>query len=501
MKIIHFLIILLALQSSLLFSTPWEDFVKDITGKAKAGDPDAMGILADVMSDLESNDNEEILRLAKESKTKGSPYGKYVYILKDNNIIFNEDNIPFEDFLPQLEEKASIGDCYAAYVLACIYTNGQCGVTEDFGKGLNWLRKAVDQGLAPAQFVLGCYYFYGKGVTKDKVEAVKWFREAGDQGYAEGQCYLGYCYGQGIGVAKNESEAVNWYRKAADLGNAKAQYHLGNCYRQGIGVAKNETEAVNWYRKAADQGIERAQYHLGHCYRKGIGVVKNETEAVNWYRKAADTGDSDAQTSLGIMYITGRGVTKDEVEGARWYRKAADQGESDAQFYLGGCYGDGIGVDKNEVEAMNWYRKGAEKGISKKRIKQFRTSAVEGNKASQWFLGDCYLKGVGVEKNIKEGLKWYHKTAEAIDITLIELANYYIDGKLLPQDFVEGYAYLNIASTKNDKAIAYRDTLSKQMSKDQIADGQKRTKELEEIIYSYSFDKFWSDLITFLNKS
>ena len=66
--------------------------------------------------------------------------------------------------------------------------------------------------------------------------------------------------------------------------------------------------------------------------------------------------------------------------------------------------------------------------------------------------------------------------------------------------FVEGYAYLNIASTKNDMAIGYRDTLCNQMSKDQIADGQKRTKALEGIIYSYSFDKFWSDFMTFLNK-
>lgn len=285
MKTIHFLILSLVLQSSLLFSSPWEEFVKDISAKSKAGDADAMGILADLMSDLGSNNHGEILLLAKESKTKGSPYGKYVYaFLIDKNIIVNNDNIPLEDFLSQLEEKASIGDWYAAYDLACIYINGQCGVTEDSAKGINWLRKAVDQGLAPAQLALGNYYFIGKG------------------------------------------------------------------------VAKSETKAVNWYRKATDQG------------------------------------------------------------------------DSDAQFYLGGCYRDGIGVAKNEVEAMNWYRKGAEKGISKARIKRFQTSAAEGNKVSQWFLGDCYIKGVGLEKNTKEGLEWYQKAAEAIDMDLIELGGYYIDG-------------------------------------------------------------------------
>ena len=262
MKTIHFFILSLVLQSSPLFSTPWVDFVKDITVKAKSGDADAMGILADVMSDLESNNKEEILRLAKESKTKGSPYGKYVYTWLIHKENVNNDNTP-EEFLPQLEEKASNGDVYAAYDLACIYTHGQCGVTEDFAKGLNWQKKAAEQGLAPAQLALGTNYFIGKGVDKNETEAVKWYRMAADQGYAMAQTSLGDSYRDGKGVDKNETEAVKWYRMAADQGDSIAQYLLGSCYRYGVGVDKNETEAVKWYRMAADQGDSNAQTCLG----------------------------------------------------------------------------------------------------------------------------------------------------------------------------------------------------------------------------------------------
>ena len=38
----------------------------------------------------------------------------------------------------------------------------------------------------------------------------------------------------------------------------------------------------------------------------------------------------------------------------KWYRLAADQGEARAQFWLGNAYGIGEGVEQDYVEAYAW---------------------------------------------------------------------------------------------------------------------------------------------------
>ena len=57
-----------------------------------------------------------------------------------------------------------------------------------------WLRKAADQGYAPAQYYLGRAYSSGDGVAEDLAEAVRWYRKAADQGDAAAQCSLGVIY-------------------------------------------------------------------------------------------------------------------------------------------------------------------------------------------------------------------------------------------------------------------------------------------------------------------
>ena len=145
----------------------------------------------------------------------------------------------------------------------------------------------------------------------------------------------------------------------------------------------------------------------------------------------AKQGDAAAQYNLGVCYYNGIGVEKDYVEAVKWYRKAADQGRARAQSTLGVRYANGEGVEKDYVEAVKWFRKAAE----------------QGNAAAQGMLGFHYAKGEGVAK-----------------------------------DFMEAYAWLNLASATNENAAKYRDDLEKKMSPQQVADAQKRTRELRGMI-------------------
>jgi TPR repeat protein len=124
-------------------------------------------------------------------------------------------------------------------------------------------------------------------------------------------------------------------------------------------------------------------------------------------------------------------MAKDEVEAVKWYRKAAEQGDELAQFNLGVMYDNGQGVAKDDVEAAKWYRKAAEQGIA----------------IAQINLGVAYVNGQGVAK-----------------------------------DQVEAYAFFNLAAIKDADGRKAREKLEKILSRDEIAAGQRRTRELQKEI-------------------
>jgi TPR repeat protein len=59
-------------------------------------------------------------------------------------------------------------------------------VKQDFGKALDWLEKAVENGNADALQQIGNMYFNGQGVQKDYAMAAQYFQQAADlnNGYA-----------------------------------------------------------------------------------------------------------------------------------------------------------------------------------------------------------------------------------------------------------------------------------------------------------------------------
>jgi len=109
------------------------------------------------------------------------------------------------------------------------------------------------------------------------------------------------------------------------------------------------------------------------------------------------------------------------------WRQTAEQGDAEAQNHMGFIYGTGNGVPKDYAEAVKWFRKAAEQGHAQ----------------AQFNLGVMYDKGEGV-----------------------------------PEDYVESYMWLNLAAAQGDeKAKQNKGILSKQMTKEQIAEGQKLSRE------------------------
>ena len=157
-----------------------------------------------------------------------------------------------------------------------------------------------------------------------------------------------------------------------------------------------------------------------------VGVDAQGTELAQ-LRALAEQGNAVAQYNLGFRYANGDGVPQDDAEAERWYRLAAYQGHADAQYSLGLMYQLGYGVPEEDAEAERWYR----------------LAADQGHVDAQLALGSMYSAGEGV-----------------------------------PEDFVLAYMWYDIAAAGGGEgAQSSKDTLEERMTREQIAEGQRLSRE------------------------
>lgn len=249
----------------------------------------------------------------------------------------------------------------AQYMLAVAYSRGT-GVQKDNGEALRWFRLAAKQELDIAQRDLGLWLFQGLGTERDEVRAFDLFQKAARQGNRQAMHDLCLAYKNGRGVKRDLGEAVRWCREGAERGEAMAQNSIGEFYFFGVGVPKDYEKAFQWLSKSANQGNERAQHNLAVMHQDGLGISKNLAEAIRLYRLAAAKGDESSQLNLGLLYLKGVGVERDPAEALRLIQLAANGGSSLAQYNLGVIHERGLGVPKNLTLAIDWYRKAADQG-------------------------------------------------------------------------------------------------------------------------------------------
>ena len=131
--------------------------------------------------------------------------------------------------------------------------------------------------------------------------------------------------------------------------------------------------------------------------------------------------------TLSFLFIASVSNAEEYVEKIK---RLANEGDADAQCYLGTMYGNGDGVPEDDEEAVRWYLK----------------SANQGNAQAQCNLGNMYYNGDGVPKDAVRTYFWWNLAA------------------------AQGYA-----DAKRGKRI-----ISKDMTKEQISEAQKMSREWME---------------------
>jgi TPR repeat protein len=110
----------------------------------------------------------------------------------------------------------------------------------------------------------------------DLITAMNLLRRASDQGYAPAQARLADL----LDAAEYNSDAVALYRKAAEQGDAAGEYGLGRMYAAGEGVARDAAQALAWFRRAADKNHPDAVEALARAHKSGdLGLARDTQQA------------------------------------------------------------------------------------------------------------------------------------------------------------------------------------------------------------------------------
>ena len=87
--------------------------------------------------------------------------------------------------------------------------------------------------------------------------------------------------------------------------------------------------------------------------------------------------------------------------------------------------------------------------------------------------------GQGVAVDEREGVAWYRRAAEQGNSGgQFGLGMAYAIGAGVPQDYVDAHKWLNLAASRgHDRAREQRDNVAGEMTREQLAEAQRRARE------------------------
>ena len=196
------------------------------------------------------------------------------------------------------------------------------------------------------------------------------------------------------------------------------------CFYTSMGVAIEDQTLplvlpdhpkVAWfcYREAAEVHRHPGGMHrLAECYYAGQGVTEDPAQSAAWYQKAADlVGDATSKAAFGSFHVTGdprAGIAKDARRGFALLREAVEQGCGEALLSVAQCYLRGMGVEKDAAHGVTL-------------LLQATTQDDSSTAMAQRLLTVCYMEGNGVEADTAQAALWCQRSADGGDAQAIEL--------------------------------------------------------------------------------
>jgi len=240
----------------------------------------------------------------------------------------------------------------------------------------------------------------------------------------DGICYLERA------VLSGNANALAFIKRGAESGNPALQFALWEMYRDAIGVQQSQKEALKWLNKSNGAGYAAAKEMLQRLAFGGNPTKPEDVPSLPVDKAAGPAVETDPKANAAAL-AAGRASqkSKDLSKAADFFRQAAQDGNAEAQYRFGWALVKGEGIEKEPRLGLRWMLK----------------SANQGNPDAQTFVGASYSGGnpeLGVTKNKQEAFKWLRLAADQGNkggLLLVTLA--YANGDGVVQDSSEAWHY------------------------------------------------------------
>ena len=295
----------------------------------------------------------------------------------------------------------------AAAFLANMYLRGE-GTAQSYEKALTWFKRGLRNGDAACQFGIGFMYLHGYGVPKDPVKAAEYYKAAAEQDRAVAQVELGKLFlDQGDLVP-----ATRYFELATRHGHIEAFYYLAEISNYGIGRERSCQYATAYYKLVAEkaEALHSSFEEANAAYDDG-----DSEAALIGYLMAAEQGYEHAQANVAHMLDSHQSILPLErflpalfnkkpsalLQNAalaliHWTR-SAKQSNIDSMVKMGDYYLGGWEIEKDVEKAAICYQTAAEHQQSAQ---------------AMWNLGWMHENGLGVEQDFHLAKRFYDQALE-----------------------------------------------------------------------------------------
>ena len=246
----------------------------------------------------------------------------------------------------------------------------------------------------------GVYHF-----VQDKKGGIKLLQSAADKDFTMAVYQLGRIYYEGDGTDQDYKKAVDYLRKAAERKNYNAKWLLGLCYLNGLGVKQDYYFATQLIADAAPSHQKEFKQLLADDkngtftdYLYGLKkyyIEKDYDAAISYFKKVDKAKNVAGKTMLAVCYGNKDYAKRNVKKAFKTLNKVT--GSPIADYYLSSMLETGTGTDVDEKRALSLLTNAAENGVAYAQCK----------------LGDKYMEGKGVTKDLSKAAKLYLQ-AEAL---------------------------------------------------------------------------------------
>lgn len=381
-------------------------------------------IVPDSIAPFNDKEQEQFEKLMKEVMPDEPVYSSFTI----ENVDENPDSLGYLNFTVHTAfndgltytEKGQLFDDNGSWKILLIQENKENNIsgysvkdnTKPSGELLRNIEYAYDivissRGIPEFQLKAARHYNDSVFVKQDLNKYITLLTASAEKEYPDALNELGNAYSDGYGVIKNEAKANEFYLKAANGGNVDAMHSIGWNYQNGIGLPKDLNKAIEWYQKAVDLGDTESMNDLALIYANEPNY-KNLPKALELLKEAIAKGNKFAMFNLGSDYIYGSEIVPVNIpEGIKLWEMAAEKENMWALSELGQLYYLGEVVPQDYSKAYYWFNKADEQGIGKYDMATYKDDYA----IAEFYLGECFEYGRGVDKDLRKAKEHYQKAA------------------------------------------------------------------------------------------